>query len=71
MGPGDRFGEIALLRHTPRATTVRARTPLRLYTLDRLDFVSAVSGYPSSAQEADTVMLDRLGTFDPRGGSTG
>jgi MFS family permease len=70
MGPGDGFGEIALLRDTPRTTTVRARTPLRLYTLDRLDFVSAVSGYQSSGREADTLMLDRLGTFDPRRGST-
>jgi hypothetical protein len=71
MGPGDGFGEIALLRDTPRTTTVRARTPLRLYTLDRLDFVSAVTGYQSSGREADTLMLDRLGTFDPRRGSAG
>lgn len=71
MGPGDGFGEIALLRDTPRTTTVRARTPLRVYTLDRLDFVSAVSGYQSSGREADTLMVDRLGTFDPRRGSTG
>jgi MFS family permease len=71
MGPGDGFGEIALLRDTPRTTTVRARTPLRLYTLDRLDFVSAVSGYRSSGREADTLMVERLGTFDPRRGSAG
>jgi MFS family permease len=70
MGPGDGFGEIALLHDTPRTTTVRARTPLRVYTLDRPHFVSAVSGYQSSGREADTLMLDRLGTFDPRGGST-
>jgi len=69
MGPGDGFGEIALLRDTPRTTTVRARTPLRLYTLDRLDFVSAVTGYQSSGREADTLMLDRLGAFDPQRGS--
>src|SRR5918995_1178605 len=67
MGPGDGFGEIALLRDTPRTTTVRARTALRLYALDRPDFVSAVSGYQSSGQEADTLVHDRLGTFDPTG----
>jgi hypothetical protein len=71
MGPGDGFGEIALLRDTPRTTTVRARTSLRLYALDRLNFVSAVGGYRSSVEEADALMLDELGTFDPRGGSTG
>jgi CRP-like cAMP-binding protein len=71
MGPGDGFGEIALLRDTPRTTTVRARTSLRLYALDRLHFVSAVGGYRSSGEEADALMLDRLGTFDPRGRSPG
>jgi MFS family permease len=71
IGPGDGFGEIALLHDTVRTTTVRARTPLRLYTLDRRHFVSAVSGYQTSAREADTLMRERLGTFDPRGKETG
>ena len=68
MGPGDGFGEIALLHDTLRTTTVRARTSLRLYALDRHHFVSAVSGYQSSAREADTLVHARLGAFDPRGG---
>jgi MFS family permease len=68
MGAGDGFGEIALLHDTLRTTTVRARTPLRLYTLDRHHFVGAVNGYQSSAREADTVMVDRLGAFTPQGG---
>jgi Cyclic nucleotide-binding domain/Major Facilitator Superfamily len=71
MGPGEGFGEIALLHTTVRTTTVCARTPLRLHTLDGRHFVSAVSGYGSSAGVADTLMRDRLGTFDPRGGSSG
>lgn len=62
LGPGDAFGEIALLRTTVRTTTIRARTRLRLYALDGRDFVSAVSGYPSSSRAADTVMLERLET---------
>ncbi len=70
MGPGDGFGEIALLHDTARTTTVRARTPLDLYTLERRHFVLAISGYPSSAREADTLVDDRLGTFTPAGGST-
>jgi MFS family permease len=71
MGPGDAFGEIALLHDTRRTTTVRARTPLTLYTLDRRYFVSAVSGYRSSAHEADTLIDDRLQTFKPAGGAAG
>jgi hypothetical protein len=68
MGPGEGFGEIALLRDTPRTTTVRARTPLELYTLDRQQFVPAVSGYRSSSREAEAVLVDRLAAFDPRAG---
>jgi MFS family permease len=67
MGPGDGFGEIALLHDTVRTTTVRARTPLLLCTLDRRHFVPAVTGYSSSANEAQALVLGRLGTFEPRG----
>jgi MFS family permease len=70
MSRGDGFGEIALLRNTVRTMTVRARTPLLLYTLDRQHFVSTVSDYPSSASEAEALVRDRLGTVDARGGPT-
>jgi MFS family permease len=69
MGPGDAFGEIALLHDTLRTTTVGARTPLTLYTLDRRHFVSAIGGYPTSTREADTLVEDRLQTFKPAGGT--
>jgi len=71
MGPGEGFGEIALIRGTVRTATVRARTPLRLYTLDRRHFVPAVSGYASSAREADTLVIDRLETYAPSSGLAG
>jgi len=61
----DGFGEIALLHDLPRTTTVRARTPLRLYALDRHHFLSAVNGYESSEREADALALDRLEAFNP------
>jgi hypothetical protein len=70
LGPGDAFGEIALLHDVPRTTTVRARTPLELYTLDRRHFVPAISGYQSSAREADATVDGRLRTFTPAGGPT-
>ena len=60
MGPGDGFGEIALLRGTVRTTTVCARTRLRLYTLDRDHFLAAVGGYRSSTEEADALIASRL-----------
>ncbi len=62
---GDGFGEIALLHDTLRTATVRARTLLRLYSLDRHHFLSAVTGYESSEREAETLVLDRLSVFNP------
>jgi MFS family permease len=67
LGPGDSFGEIALLRDTVRTATVQARTPLELHALEGRHFVPAVSGYHSSAREAETVADDRLQAFTPVG----
>jgi CRP-like cAMP-binding protein len=41
---GDGFGELALLRDTPRSATVRARTDARLLSLERTAFMAAVAG---------------------------
>ena len=60
-GRGDFFGEVALLRDVPRTATVQARSPSRLYALDRDDFLSAVSGHSAVRAAGEAVAAEHLG----------
>jgi MFS family permease len=60
LGRGDFFGEIALLRDVPRTATVRAVDELRLYALERDDFIAAVTGHAPSREAADSIVAARL-----------
>jgi predicted MFS family arabinose efflux permease len=59
-GPGEGFGEIALLRDVPRTATVTALTPLRLVSIERGDFLEAVTGHAESRERAEAVVIERL-----------
>ncbi|MEA2194279.1 MAG: hypothetical protein QOG42_713, partial [Solirubrobacteraceae bacterium] len=61
LGPGECFGEIALLRDRPRTATVTATEPVALYRLGREEFLAVVAGLPRVAQQAQRLAAARLG----------
>jgi hypothetical protein len=65
LGPGESFGEIALLRDVPRTASIVARSEVLLQRLDRLKFLGTVTGDPASADAADAVVGARLGVRSP------
>jgi MFS family permease len=60
LGPGDGFGEIALVRGLPRTATVRAITDVRLVAVDREPFLAALTGQPRSRSIAVGLADQRL-----------
>jgi MFS family permease len=69
QGPGGYFGEIALLKDVPRTATVKAKTRVVLYALDREDFLATVTGHAPSAKAAETVVASRLSDLTTAAGS--
>jgi MFS family permease len=69
LGAGEGFGEIALLRRTPRTATVVARTDVRLRVLLADRFLPVVLGFTPSARESAIgvdQLLDRFAPKDPQ-----
>jgi MFS family permease len=63
MGPGDPFGEIALLRDVPRTATVTADVDSVLLALERQEFLDAVTGDTEVTTRADDLISRRIPTY--------
>jgi len=60
LGPGDFFGEIALLEDTPRTATVVAKTPLRFFVLTRRSFRSMLAHQPELERKVLAALEERV-----------
>ncbi|HLB18501.1 MAG TPA: MFS transporter [Gaiellaceae bacterium] len=59
-GPGDYFGEIALLRDVPRTASVTAIDDMELYALERAAFVDAATGHAAGREAAEGIVSKHL-----------
>ena len=67
VGPGESFGEVALVRDVARTATVRAHSQLDVFELDRQAFLDAIGGYSPSSDIAHAVVARHLANFTPAG----
>jgi CRP-like cAMP-binding protein len=66
VGPGQYFGELALLDRQPRSATVVADTDMRLLVLGRREFLGLVESVPSIARKMLAAMAVRLRDADTK-----
>ena len=66
LGPGDYFGELAVLDPAPRDASVVATTPVELMVIGRRRFWTAVEGSPSLMRKLMVGLARRLHEADRR-----
>ena len=61
MGPGDFFGEIALITKIPRSATVKATSPLRTLVIDDRAFRGLLDHSPEIQLSVLKALAERVG----------
>ena len=65
MGPGDFFGEIALLAEGPRTATATADGPATLLVLGHREFHSLMDKYPAIRTSVLDALAKRIRNLEP------
>jgi len=60
LGPGECFGEMALLHSAPRSATVTAETEMRLLVLGSREFSALIEEVPTVARQVLAALAERL-----------
>jgi CRP/FNR family cyclic AMP-dependent transcriptional regulator len=66
LGPGDAFGELALLEKAPRNSTIVAETEMELVVLGQREFGGLIDEVPGFARKLLAGMAHRLREADAR-----
>jgi len=64
LGPGDYFGELALLDGGPRTASVVAETPITLLVLGQREFTGLLDEVPGLALKIMKVLAERIRDLD-------
>jgi CRP-like cAMP-binding protein len=64
LGPGDCFGEMALLHRAPRSATVTAESDMRLFVLGSREFSHLIDTVPSVARQVLAALAERVRTAE-------
>jgi CRP-like cAMP-binding protein len=60
LGPGECFGEMALLHSAPRSATVTAESDMRLFVLASREFSALIERVPVVGQRVMAALAERL-----------
>ena len=66
LGPGEPFGEMALIDQAPRVATAVAKTPVKLAVISEKRFLFMIQTTPYFALQIMKVMADRLRKMNAR-----
>lgn len=59
LGPGDFFGEIALLRSVPRTARITAHTSCEFLILEAKDFLDSYKQFPASVRDNIQIVVTK------------